>query len=542
MIKTKKKEQSFSKFGFIISAFGSSIGLGSIWRFPTMMAQSGGGAFLIPFVISMIICGIPILMFEMNVGNKFKSVQVDIFDRLYGKKGRFFGYFYPTIAFLIAAFYVVVLGWVLLQLVISFTQSLFVDNFLFGQLLKTPDSLKTMSDLGKPSWWLILALIFIFCLVAIVSLKGIKKGVEKLNKILIPLLFFILLFLMIYCLTLDGATIGLNKMWKPDWAQLSKTKVWTNAFSQSFFSISIAMGTIMYFSSKTKKPQDNNNAAFVVCLPLVLISIIAGMMNFSALGFLAKSQNQTIENLIGSKSDPALIFRIFPQIFKQIGLQTHNIFGQLLAISFYLCLFFAGFMTLIALTEVVSGNILAKSSLGHKKNTLLWIFLIFCASLIFTVSGGKYLIDGIDIWVNNIWLFVMAIVELSLIIFAFKSSKLKINPLWKEILQTSNKHSWIKINKKYTIILISSMVILSVLIVFNVYQLINTLKEPDTLIAHVYFGIPIGFGLQILMPLILTSKQNWKWKISKKTLESPENIVNSQQENIVNSTQEKSEQ
>lgn len=74
------------------------------------MAQSGGGAFLIPFVISMIICGIPILMFEMNVGNKFRRVQVDIFDRLYGRKGRFFGYFYPTLAFLVAAFYVIVIG------------------------------------------------------------------------------------------------------------------------------------------------------------------------------------------------------------------------------------------------------------------------------------------------------------------------------------------------------------------------------------------------------------------------------------------------
>lgn len=524
MIKTKKKEQSFSKFGFIISAFGSSIGLGSIWRFPTMMAQSGGGAFLIPFVISMLICGIPILMFEMNVGNKFKSVQVEIFDRLYGKKGRFFGYFYPTIAFLIAAFYVVVLGWVLLQLVISFTNNLFVDNFLFGELLKTPDNLKSLSDIGKPSWWLILALIFIFCLVAIISLKGIKKGVEKLNKILIPLLFIILLSLMIYCLTLDGAAIGLDKMWKPDWAQLGETKVWTNAFSQSFFSISIAMGTIMYFSSKTKKAQDNNNAAFVVCLPLVLISIIAGMMNFSALGFLAKSQNCTIEHLIGPESDPSLIFRIFPQIFKQIGLQTHNIFGQILAICFYLCLFFAGFMTLIALTEVVSGNILSKSKLSHKKNTLLWIFLIFCTSLVYTVGGGKFLIDGVDIWVNNIWLFVMAIVELYLIIIIIKSRKIKLKPLWNEILQTSNANSWIKIGKKYTIVLIFNMALLSILIAFNLSHLAKILQKPHALVAHVYFGIPMGFGLQILMPLILTTKEKWRWKTNKKTYETQEII------------------
>ncbi len=509
----KEKSQSFSKFGFIIAAFGSSIGLGSIWRFPTIMAQSGGGAFLIPFVISMIICGIPILMFEMNVGNKFRRVQVNIFEDLHGKKGRFFGYFYPTLAFLISAFYVIIIGWVLIQLVISFTQNIF-----FKQLLNFPASLSTGSDFGIPNLWVVLAIIFIFSFVAIVSLLGIKKGLEKLNRIFIPLLFIILLGLMFYCMTLDGASIGLNKMWQPDWSQLTQAKVWTNAFSQSFFSLSIAMGTMMYFSSKTQKAQDNNNSAFVVALPLILISIMAGMMNFSALGFLSKLENIPIEEIIGTTPDPALIFETFPKIFVQIGLQTNVIFGQFLSVLFYLTLFFAGTMTLIALVEVTSGNILAKTKLSRKKNLLIWIGLLFCASFIYTFNGGKYLINGVDIWVNNIWLFSMAIIEVCAIVLTIKNRRIKINPQWKEVLEFANENSWIKIGKKYTILLLSGAGFLVIIIGFKFYDLINmVISDPQTtLIPYIYFGIPMGFGLQIIIPLILTYKDNIKKIFSTK--------------------------
>lgn len=503
----KEKSQSFSKFGFIISAFGSSIGLGSIWRFPTIMAQSGGGAFLIPFVISMVICGIPILMFELNVGNKFRRVQVDIFDRLYGKKGRFFGYFYPTLSFLVAAFYVIIIGWVLIQIVISFSNSL-----LFSSILNFPSKLSTGSDFGTPNLWVVLALVFILSFVIFVSLMGLRKGIEKLNKILIPLLFIILMTLMFYCMTLDGASIGLNKMWEPDWSQLKETKVWTNAFSQSFFSLSIAMGTMMYFSSRTKKAQDNNNSAFVVALPLVLISIMAGMMNFSALGFLAKNSNQTIDEIIKLNPGPSLIFETFPEIFKQIGVQTHIVFGQLLSVLFYLALFSAGTMTLIALVEVTNGNILAKTKLNRKANTLIWVALLFFAAFVYTFRGGSYLIDGVDIWVNNIWLFAMAITEICLILLTIKHWRVKINPEWTAILAVSNQNSWIKIGRKYTILLLTGAFILFVMVFFKFYEFFSTvINNPEnTLIPYVYFGLPMGLGLQIIIPTILTFKDNIK--------------------------------
>lgn len=520
-----KKEQRFSKVGFLISAFGSSIGLGSIWRFPTIMAQSGGGAFLIPFLISMVICGIPILMLELNVGNKFRKVQVSLFEGMYGKKGRFFGYFYPTLAFLVAAFYSIIIGWVLIQIIISFTDNLFADNYLFGQILKVPDSLGQASDLGHPSAWLVLAMVFIFGLVIVASMLGLKSGIEKINKIFIPLLFIILITLMSYCMSLDGATIGLNKMWEPDWSQLALPKVWTNAFSQAFFSLSIAMGTMMYFSSKTANPQDNNNSAFVVALPLILISLIAGMMNFSALGFLAKHdpEGRTIDEIIGKTPDPGLIFNIFPQVFKQISIQAGPVMSKTLAILFYLCLFSAGTMTLIALCEVTSGNILVKTKMNRKANALIWIGFLFIGAFIYMFNGGKFLINGIDIWVNNIWLFTMAIIEISLIIFTIKNRRLKISSRWNEVLIFSSENSWIKVGKKFTILLFASIALLFVILAFKFQHFFHIiLTEKDALIPYVFFGIPMGLGAQILIPTILTFKQEiinfLKFKKNKKAV------------------------
>src|SRR4030042_152928 len=237
---------SFSnRFAVVAAVAGSAIGLGNIWRFPYLMGENGGGAFLLIYLLCVIIIGIPVMTSEFVIGRAAQLNPYGAFKKLApGKPWFLIGVMGVAAAFMILAFYTTVAGWTLEY----FYQS--VTGNLFG---KTDTELISMFDSFlkssfRPLLWFLLFMVF----TAFINFSGVKEGIEKYTKIMMPFLFVLLIALCIRSLTLPGAKTGLNFMFKPDLTKITPDVI-LQALGQSFFSLSIGMGTLITYGSYIKK-------------------------------------------------------------------------------------------------------------------------------------------------------------------------------------------------------------------------------------------------------------------------------------------------
>ncbi|MDI4567511.1 MAG: hypothetical protein E7Y34_00255 [Mycoplasma sp.] len=505
---SKLKEKGFSKFGFIISSIGSAIGLGSVWRFPWLMERNGGGGFLIPYFICMIFIGIPLLMFEINVGSYFKKAQSLYYSK--DKKTRIFGYMFFSVCLMIQTFYAVVIAYLFIQLLQSVAHIFGSESFGFTKglisgddnnppIVKVADGVN-FKTLGGISWPILGALTFILLFVAFVSTFEIAKGVEKLNKICIPALFVLFTFLTIYSMTLKGAEKQLEKMWAPKWAEAFTFKAWTDAASITLFSLSLGMGPIWYYSSQTEKTQDPHNSAFVIALPLILVSLLAGIINYSSLGFL-ESNGVDIEKL--PKSGGSLVFVTYPKVFVALGEQTGAPwFAGIIGLMFFLSLIFASITSLISLTEVCVGNLkTAFTKFSRSKLSLMTTILVFILAIPYTLKSGLNLVDGTDFWTSNVSIFVLVIGNLIFVVILGTKE-------WIQAREFANKNSWIKIPYKWiTIALMVSGVILLALfgiVTYNSFIKVLIDKWEENWFKILLFGIIWGVIIKIAMSSILS--------------------------------------
>ena len=217
------REQWGCKFGFILSAVGSAVGLGNIWRFPYVAYANGGGAFLIPYFVAIFTAGIPILILEYGMGHKYKGSTPLAIAR--GKKNWEWLGWWPTInAFIILIYYSMILSWTINYLKLSFTKGWGNDTntFFYNSFLNTSNS---PLEFGGIVWNILIGIAFIWGINWFICYKGIKKGIEKVNKVLLPTLVFIMIVIAIRSINLEGAVKGLNTLFTPDWSMMLKLKV-----------------------------------------------------------------------------------------------------------------------------------------------------------------------------------------------------------------------------------------------------------------------------------------------------------------------------
>ncbi len=362
------------RLGFILAAVGSAVGLGNIWKFPFITGQNGGGAFVLVYLLAILFCGLPILMAEFVIGRHSQRDVVGAFSVLTPKKGvwKLVGWLNLSAAFIILSYYGVVAGWTLDYLYKAVTgafssQSSEAIAGMFGALVTNPE---------KQLFWF--SLFMALCLMAVIS--GVKNGLERWNKVLMPTLFVILFVMAGYALTTSGAKEAFKFMLYPDFSKMSMSG-FLEAVGHSFFTLSLAMGAY---------PM-----AIRIAFLDTFVAIVAGLAIFP------------IVFSVGLKpgAGPGLIFKTLPQVFATIP------FGSVLAVIFFILMAFAALSSAISLLEVLAAYMIDEKKMNRKAATAIMTVAVYLAgipsALSYSTLGkvkllpGKEILDSLDYIASN---------------------------------------------------------------------------------------------------------------------------------------------
>ncbi len=385
------RESWASKLGFMLAAMGSAVGLGNIWRFSYVAGENGGGAFLILYLASIVIIGIPLLLAEVSIGRKAKSDVVGSYRTLAPRKPWYLAGFLGVFgALLILGFYSVVAGW----------SMYYFWNYLTGQFFTVPEQgygaafEMFTSSTAQPLLW---HAIFMVLTIAIV-LTGIKKGIELANKIFMPALAVLLIILAGFSLSLDGAMEGMRFLFQPDWSVLSDPSVYIAALGQAFFSLSLGVGVMMTYGSYLGDHHKLPGATVGIGLMDTFFAVISGVVIFPAVFAFG----------IEPDSGPVLVFITLPDIFSQIP------FGGIVGILFFLSLTLAAVSSSVSLLEVPVAFLMRSFKWSRKLAAIITGIVIFVlgigASLGmgawsgFTPIGQLNIMDSMDYVASNIFL------------------------------------------------------------------------------------------------------------------------------------------
>lgn len=346
------KEEFSNRWGIVLASLGMAIGAGNLWRFPRLAGQYGG-AFLILWIVFLLLWSIPILMAEFSIGKKYKKGVIGSFGSVAGKGLTWGGFFITVCTLGIAFYYAVVTGWALRYLGLA-TDNLF--SFITGRQT-IADHLKINPGYLENFWQSIAysspttAILYILAILAGITLliKGIQNGLEKANKVLIPSLFGLLIIIMIIALNMKNGTQGLEYMFDINWSHFSNPTIWIEALSQSAWSTGAGWGLIMTISSYSRKKEDVVLNTFISGFGNNTASIMAGMAILPAVFALAVSESEAIAFL--QTGNQALTFTIIPKLFSTIS------GGAILSFIFFLAFFMAAFSSLLPMLELFISNL-----------------------------------------------------------------------------------------------------------------------------------------------------------------------------------------
>lgn len=410
------REQWTGQVGFILAAIGSAVGLGNIWRFPGVAYENGGGAFLIPYLIALITAGIPILFLDYAIGHRFRGSAPTAFRRLGGRRsGRWLeglGWFQVAIAFVIGLYYTVVIAWALSYFVFSFDLRWGEDPaaFLTGEYLQVGDpgfSLEFVPGVLIP-----LAIVWIVTIAVLAA--GVAKGVQRANVIFLPLLVVAFAVLVVRALFLDGAAEGLNALFTPNWEALGDPNVWIAAYSQIFFSLSIAFGIMITYASYRRRKSNLTAPGLVVAFANSSFEILAGIGVFATLGFFAFEQGVAVSELEGL-TGVGLSFITFPAIVSQMP------GGPIFGVLFFGSLTMAGFTSLLSVLQVVSAGFQEKFGLSPRQAAVrVGGVSAILSILIFSTTTGLLALDTADQWANNIGIVASAVLSTILVVWVVR--------------------------------------------------------------------------------------------------------------------------
>ncbi|GGA97391.1 sodium-dependent transporter [Agarivorans gilvus] len=398
-----KREQWGSRVGFIMAAVGSAIGLGNIWRFPYMAYENGGGAFFIPYLFAMLSAGIPFMIMEFSLGHKMRGAAPRVFAKL-GRRLEWLGWFQVLVAFVIAVYYVAVIGWSISYLGFSFSQSWGSDPnaFFFTEYLQLGDN--SPSNLGNIQSHILVPVIIAWLITFSAVFSGVKGGIERASKIMMPLLFIMVIGLILRMAFLPGAIEGLNYLFKPDFSKIMDASVWSAAYGQIFFTLSVGFAIMLAYSSYLPKDSDISNNAFMTVMINCGFSILAGIMIFSILGYMADQQGVAITEVV--KAGVGLAFVTIPTAINL--LPAPYILGPL----FFLALTVAGLSSMISIIEAVTSAVIDKTGYSRKKAATIVCGVALAVSTAFTTNGGLLLLDVVDYFMNNVGILGSCLLEL----------------------------------------------------------------------------------------------------------------------------------
>ncbi|MBQ8863537.1 MAG: sodium-dependent transporter [Rikenellaceae bacterium] len=366
-----------SKIGIIMAAVGSAVGLGNIWRFPYEAGQNGGGAFLLIYLLCVLVMGIPTLLAEMTLGRMAKTNSVEAFRRV-SKHPVFsrIGYLGVLSCLLILGFYTVVAGWTFQYMwesvsggIVGGTTEQFAQSFV--DFSTSP---------FQPLFWTLLMLVFTHLII----IGGVQKGIERASKLMMPLLFVLLVVLCVNSLMLDGAREGLLFLFKPDFSAIDSGVV-LSAMGQAFFSLSLGAGVMITYASYFEKEVNMPRTATTVALLDTSVALLAGIVIFPAVFTFGIQPTQ----------GPNLVFVTLPNIFAQLP------WGSVWSFIFFLLLALASITSLISLHQVVTAYVEEEFRVSNRKAALI----VTCAAGVLTVFASLSLGVLNDLRVGGMCLF-----------------------------------------------------------------------------------------------------------------------------------------
>jgi len=360
----QKRDSFSSKFGVIAAAAGSAIGLGNIWKFPYIAGENGGGVFLVVYLIFILLIGIPVMMSEFIIGRKAQQNVFGAFRSL-SKQGfwKIIGVMGVMAAFFILSFYGTVAGWTMEYLYLAIKDSFSGQDSGAIETMFTSFS----SSAIKP---VILQVIFM-TLTALIVIGGIKKGIEKYTKILMPLLIVIILYLDITAVSLKGGSEGLKFLFNPDFSKLSP-HLFIDALGHAFFTLSLGMGVLMTYASYFQKDTNLTTTSVNVAMADTIIALLAGIAIFPAV-FAFNTE---------PAAGPGLVFITLPNIFEQIP------GGFVFSILFFLLLAVAALTSSISILEVVVAYLSEEKNISRTKATIIAATAITLTGVLCTLSMG----------------------------------------------------------------------------------------------------------------------------------------------------------
>ncbi len=363
-----------SKLGVVLATVGSAVGLGNIWRFPYMVGENGGAAFLLIYVLCILFLGLPVMITEFFIGRHSHRNAAGAFKEIApDSKWSVIGYNGVLAAFMILGFYSVVAGWTLEYILQAVTGSL--SNKSAAEFANDFSVFST--GIIKPILW---TFIFI-ALTHIIIVSGVKKGIERASKVMMPMLFIILVILCVRSLTLDNAEKGISFLFNPDFSKITSSVI-LSAMGQAFFSLSIGMGCLITYSSYFSKATNLQRTALEVTILDTLVALLAGVMIFPAV----------FSFNIQPTAGPELVFITLPNVFGQMSL------GSLWSFIFFVLLALAALTSTISLHEVATAYVLEEHKMSRRKAALLVSGGILVLGIISSLSLGiwkQYTIFGL---------------------------------------------------------------------------------------------------------------------------------------------------
>lgn len=342
------REQWKSGAGFMLATIGCAAGLGNIWRFSYVAGENGGGAFLIVYVVCVLLLGLPLMLAELSIGRRAQADVVRSFgDRAYGRGWSFAGWLMAVASFVLLSYYAVVAGWAykyFAAYLIGIPSDIEGEGFAayFGSFVADPI---------EPLLWQFLVVV---STVAVI-IGGVKSGIESVNRVLMPLLGAIVVFLAAYALSLDGAGDGLAFLFRPDWSALSEPSVYLAALGQAFFSLGIGAGALLTYGSYTRPDQRLAPAAMGVVGGDTLFAVIAGVAIFPAVFAFGLDPAQ----------GPTLAFVTLPEVFDVLP------GGRFFAIAFFVLLGLGALTSAVSLLEVPCAVLMRKLHWTRRKSALV---------------------------------------------------------------------------------------------------------------------------------------------------------------------------
>ena len=426
MAKTKDKNEWGSNLSFPLAMIGSAVGLGNIWRYPYVLYSNGGGAFFIPYIVAILIMGIPFLILEYGVGYNFKSSFPKAVKSI-SKKWEYLGWFLPVAVFMILIYYSAILGWDGFYVIISAFKGWGADPnaYFTGSFLQAND---TLGGLGTFVPFVAIAMLVGWVIMWVISHTDLEKGLGRVSKVLVPLLFAIMIFIVLFSLTLPGAGIGLAELYNPDWSLLLNFNIWMAAFGQMIFSLSLGMSIAFTYASYTKDDSDLVSNALWVTVANCGFENFAAIGVFSILGYMSLQSGVAVPDLVTQGT--GLVFIVYPTVFNVLG-DWASVIGPL----FFFTVYLAGLTSILSTIEPLSFSI--QNKFGWSRNKTMTILCVFGAavSMIYATAMGSYILGIADTFVNQIAILIGVIFECIVFAWIFKAENIipKLNAKSKSI-------------------------------------------------------------------------------------------------------------